>query len=225
MKRSLRMAMAAGGLALIAGSLPGKEGKGVLPRQTLSIHLQNDDVSVQTLRWATIETSRLFRAAAIDVTWQHLSDETARSRDIEQDNGVCPQMNEPRYITLRLMREAPATVSEDAIGVARPFAQTGTQISIFINRVELLARFVNTPLYVILGHAMAHEIGHVLLASSQHSSTGLMEAHWNTISLHLASEGLLAFGREEAERMNARLANFQSCGIKSEIAGNNWRAQ
>ena len=221
MTRSLQIAIAASGLAIMAGSLSGKAGKGVLPKQTLSIHLQNDSVNPQTLHWATFEANRLLGGAAVEIRWQQLSADATKSREKDGGGMGCPQMNEPRYIMMRLMRKAPVTVSDRAIGAARPFAQTGTQIEIFIERVEFLAQFADTPLYVILGHAMAHEIGHVLLGSVEHSRGGLMDARWTTMSLHLASKGLLAFGRKEAERMNARLAALQSCGTMRDIASNN----
>jgi hypothetical protein len=69
---------------------------------------------------------------------------------------------------------------------------------------------VNQATYIVLGHAMAHEIGHVLLGSSEHASSGLMQARWTPATLRLASAGLLAFRREEAERIGAGLQRIQA---------------
>lgn len=57
---------------------------------------------------------------------------------------------------------------------------------------------------------MAHEIGHVLLGSADHASGGLMQARWTPAIWRLASLGLLAFTREEAERMGAGLQRLQA---------------
>jgi len=43
-------------------------------------------------------------------------------------------------------------------------------------------------------HALAHEMGHVLRLSSEHTNAGLMQASWNPGTWNLASAGLLAFG-------------------------------
>lgn len=219
MNSSLKMVVTTSAFVWTAGSLCGQVRKQADPQQTLSIRLYNDaGVDPRTLHWATVETDRLFRSAAIQITWQQLSGATA-------EPVACSASDRPTHVVMRLIPKAPTSASPGALAVARPFAPTGTQVLIFCDRVELLAPFANAPLYVILGEAMAHEIGHVLLGSVEHSIGGLMEAHWSTTSLHLASKGLLAFGREEAERMNARLATFQSCGIKREIAGNHRRAK
>jgi hypothetical protein len=69
---------------------------------------------------------------------------------------------------------------------------------------------MSTASYVILGHAIAHEIGHVLLGSSEHSSSGLMRAQWNQANWHLASAGLLTFLPEQTERMREEVSRFRA---------------
>jgi hypothetical protein len=81
---------------------------------------------------------------------------------------------------------------------------------IFYDRMETLANSMNEATYIVLGHAMAHEIGHVLLGSSDHASGGMMQGAWTPAIWHLASLGLLAFTREEAEHMGARLQRLQA---------------
>ena len=53
----------------------------------------------------------------------------------------------------------------------------------------------------ILGHAMAHETGHLLLWSKSHSSTGIMKASWSREDLREIAMGHLAFTFQEAEVM------------------------
>jgi hypothetical protein len=36
----------------------------------------------------------------------------------------------------------------------------------------------------ILGHAVAHEIGHLLMGTNSHSSRGLMRGNWKVDALH-----------------------------------------
>ncbi len=55
-------------------------------------------------------------------------------------------------------------------------------------------------LAVMLGHAIAHEIGHVTLASDGHAPNGIMRAHWGKADLDQAAIGQLGFtARQGAE--------------------------
>ncbi len=204
MNSSLQIAFAASALAWMAGSLFGKAGKAVAPKEVLAIRLYNEaKVDPGTLHWATAEADRLFQVAGIQLNWQPFP---AEAPPIGRTDGAAySQAN----IVMRLMRRAPATASPDAAGLARPFNQTGPNVSIFFDRVELLARSVSAALYVILGHVMAHEIGHVLLHSTEHSANGLMQAQLGPASWRLASAGLLAFRRQEAQRMYKALRSSQ----------------
>ncbi len=125
-------------------------------------------------------------------------------------SAVSRNPDERHYLVVRMMRRMPANVFPGALGFSLPFARRGAHVSIFYDRVQILARSVNTAPYIILGHAIAHEIGHVLLHSSEHTSGGLMQARWSPASWRLASAGLLAFRPEEAERMSEVLGKFYS---------------
>ena len=92
-----------------------------------------------------------------------------------------------------------------ACGVAMPREATSGIIYIFYDRVETAFGRTNgtTPLELILGITMAHEIGHLLLPPG-HSLKGIMRARLDTEDWKLAEVGRLAFCRQEAERiMNA----------------------
>jgi hypothetical protein len=61
-----------------------------------------------------------------------------------------------------------------------------------------------TPTAIILGHAMAHELGHLLLGMNSHSRDGLMRAQWNRGDLAEAVRGNLLFSAQESTRMRSR---------------------
>ena len=50
--------------------------------------------------------------------------------------------------------------------------------TLFYNRVQQLAKQGISSVAQILGHAAAHEIGHLLLATMKHFPTGIMRANW-----------------------------------------------
>jgi hypothetical protein len=211
MNSSLQIAFIGSMLALMAGSISGKTGREIAPAQTLSIRLYDKaQVPVGVLHRATTEATRLFRAAGIRIVWEQPSAESPEDQGTDMTSAAFWQPDDRRYVVVRLMRRTPATVFPGALGFALPFAHTGAHVLIFCDRVEALTRATNIVSYVVLGHALAHEIGHVLLRSSEHASGGLMQARWSPASWRLASAGQLAFHPEEAKQMGARLERFHA---------------
>jgi hypothetical protein len=56
---------------------------------------------------------------------------------------------------------------------------TGVLATIYIDRVEWLAREAGGDSRALLGRAIAHKLGHLLLASTSHGPVGLMRALWS----------------------------------------------
>lgn len=57
----------------------------------------------------------------------------------------------------------------------------------------------------ILGHAVAHEIGHLLFASHDHSTVGIMKANYNLDDLYEIARGYLLFTSEESRLLRRSL--------------------
>jgi hypothetical protein len=55
---------------------------------------------------------------------------------------------------------------------------TGTLATIYINRVEDSARHAGADVALLLGRAIAHEVGHLILRTNAHGEAGLMRAIW-----------------------------------------------
>lgn len=70
-----------------------------------------------------------------------------------------------------------AGVHPGAMGYAMPYGKTGTRIHILLDRV--LSAGSQRLAGALLGHVMAHELGHVLEGISRHSASGLMKARWD----------------------------------------------
>lgn len=57
----------------------------------------------------------------------------------------------------------------------------------------------------ILGYAMAHEIGHLLLNMAQHSRAGIMQANWRRKDMEAMTMGWLTFDSIESARIRAEV--------------------
>jgi hypothetical protein len=57
----------------------------------------------------------------------------------------------------------------------------------------------------ILGHIIAHEIGHLLLPGGRHSVSGIMKARWSLNEWKLVRQGALNFAPEQSRFLRAEL--------------------
>jgi hypothetical protein len=179
----------------------GKTGNQIPTACALSVRLYNSAHAPETVIRSAIEQSTWsFRAKGIRTVWEQPATESLEDQGTDMTSAY-HQPDPRRYVVVRLISRMPASVLPGAIGYALPFAHTGAHVVVYYDRVQALSARVNTESYIILGYAMAHEIGHVLLGSSEHSEAGLMQARWTPATWRLACAGVLAFGREESKRM------------------------
>jgi hypothetical protein len=68
-----------------------------------------------------------------------------------------------------------------------------------------MARRYEVSTELVLGCAIAHELGHLLLPVRGHSAAGLMRACWSRNEFHRAERGQLTFSPEEIVRIRAGL--------------------
>jgi hypothetical protein len=211
MNGSLRVALVFTAFAVIVGSAFGEGRKDIASGQSLSIHLYDEaHAPARVLQSAIGEASRLFGTTRMQIGWECPSTEVAEDRGTDMTSARFQQPDTRGYIVVRLLKRTANSIFPGALGYALPFAHSGAHVLIFYDRVEALTRGLNQATYIILGHAIAHEIGHVLLGSSEHTIEGLMQARWTPATWRLASAGLLAFSREESARMVAGVVKLEA---------------
>lgn len=82
-----------------------------------------------------------------------------------------------RVIDLRFVRKAPVSERRGTIAVSSPFTSRGLRITIYWDRLlEQYPTRDEGALRPVLGHVLAHEIGHILLGTMHHTTSGLMKA-------------------------------------------------
>lgn len=97
-----------------------------------------------------------------------------------------------------------APVADVTLGFAEPGASAATVLS---DRVAKFAKRYGLKREVLLGYAMAHEVGHLLLPPHSHSLSGVMRA---TIDIDQAASKKLRFTREQGEFIIDRLEGVAS---------------
>ena len=111
-------------------------------------------------------------------------------------------------VVIRLMRQADAPKARfgvDALGFASAVgSDRGAYATVFYDAVAA-AHSSEIDLRLSLGHAMAHELGHLFLRSNEHSVTGVMRATWGPHDCLLARSNRVLFLPEQARRIQAEV--------------------
>ncbi len=160
-------------------------------------------VSPETWNLAQEVAARILYQTGIETHWLQCS----LASEGKLTPAACEQPAEPSDLVLRLVPVSAATRAHFGYGTlgiaAQPEKGTPGSASVFFSRVEELAKGGTASVPVILGHAAAHEIGHLLLGSNSHSPLGLMRARWSRQDLQNAAAGSLLFMPGQAEAVRA----------------------
>jgi len=74
-------------------------------------------------------------------------------------------------------------------------------VTIYYDQTERFSLLVPVRVHKILGNALAHEIGHVLLRSEEHAESGIMKAVWSRVDYQRIAARFLEFRAAEAQLM------------------------
>ncbi len=161
-------------------------------------------VSQGTLARAEGIASRIFREGGVEVAWL----DCPTSHADEEKRPACALPSGGMPVDLRILSAAMAArvrSNRGELGQAIPASRAGSASAawVFYARVEELVASGAASREEILGHAMAHEIGHLLLGPNHHSPRGIMRANWDRRYLEEANRGQLLFTREQAKLIRA----------------------
>jgi hypothetical protein len=165
-------------------------------------------VMAGTNRQALDQARKVLEAASIDVIWRMCAASPS-----------CDAPMSPGELAIRIVRASvpPHYSATLPLGDAMIDRRTGTGVlaTIYVDRIEWLAHETGTDVRALLGRAIAHELGHLLLATTTHGPVGLMRAYWSQDEVRrgqprdwrFAPTELAAMRRRvEARERDARLA-------------------
>jgi hypothetical protein len=85
----------------------------------------------------------------------------------------------------------------------------GVLATVYVDRVLNLVRRLDIDQRTLLGRTIAHEIGHLLLATNRHSTSGLMRELWSPEELLASRADDWALRPFEAAAIRQRLTIFR----------------
>ena len=156
-----------------------------------------DDVGVpqSTLARAEAAAEDVYRKSDITIVWNHCT---------PAPQGGCMVADDIPAFSMRIVAHSRDLPSQD-FGVAFVGEDgVGQQADVFYPAIENFAGG-SSATASLLGHVIAHELGHLLLGLGAHSTAGIMKGHWQAAELRRINAGQLLFDRRQSERIRGRL--------------------
>ena len=188
-----------------SNSLTTKKSERLTLRSPLQVFLYNySPLSSGDLKVAKEVASGIYENVGVGVDWLdcYLAEEELKH------NPECGKLT-PSTLVVRILprskaeglKQPPAALGFAMLGNSGERAHYS---SVFYHRVEELSGIWTASRPVVLGHVMAHEMGHLLLGQGGHSRTGLMTADWNRRELERVNQRTFIFNSQQAKEIRAR---------------------
>jgi hypothetical protein len=182
------------------GAAPDEAGPQRPVVRSLMLHVSaHTTVPVYTLERAQRELLAIFEKIGVDVDWVGCGLDRRNSSASESGPAIRLAMVSGRS---EPMRGIPASI----LGAVVREDNAHEAVLVLFDRIERASDKHALDTGLVLGHAMAHEVGHLLLPRQAHGPAGLMRASWRTEDLVAAVQGHLGFSVAEAALIRARLS-------------------
>ena len=160
----------------------------------------------RTLAEAEKEVERIFATAGISAEWIQCPVSAAEV----QANPACQERMSATELGLTILPQFKASKNyntDTQFGSAQVFTngQFGHYAYVYYDQVENPAYRGMASVGQILAEVAAHELGHLLLRSVAHGTSGLMRARLDWDDLRQVAMGQLLFSPKEAERIRAEV--------------------
>ena len=190
-------------LAASTGAGAAPDANGTVP---VTVRIENySGTSARLIKSAQLHAAKIFRGAGVELRW--VDCRAGSSGRVE--NPACLRPNGPTDLSMLIVPRSQTMnfpVNPGVVGIAQlpPAGGFGFMAYVFYQRVEELCghEFPKAP---VLGHMIAHELGHLLLGSNTHSRSGIMHVPWRSWELQRACEFGMRFSKQQSDRIRANV--------------------
>jgi hypothetical protein len=150
-----------------------------------------------TNRQALDHARKALEAASLDVIWRMCPASPS-----------CDARMAPGELAIRIVRVPvpPHYTGRLPLGDALIDTRAGGGVlaTVYVDRIEWLAHEAGADSRTLLGRAIAHELGHLLLATTTHGPVGLMRAYWSQAEVRRSQPRDWAFAPTELAAIRRR---------------------
>jgi hypothetical protein len=172
-----------------------------------------------TLRKAKIGLQRIFMNAGVDLTWVHSEGNRAPMTFLPRSWEGCEAPSVVSDFFAVISNGSPAGLPRETMGFSTPGASPPYRLYVLYDRVNtVVSRIGGSDTGTLLAHVLAHELGHVLLRSKDHSPGGIMSGQWLYPQLVEASQGALRFDPAHSHRIRAQLRSNAQAQATTTVA-------
>jgi len=195
----------AAALLLCGNAVPGQAAE-----KQLVLLYNTAQVAREIMAEAQATAAQVLRQAGIEVRWMDCS----AALDGRPKIPSCSENLDKRPLVLQVLNLAGSLTNQRSLGYAAVDSDGGTLTFVYFDRVEKFMASSESPCSLprMLGHAMAHEMGHLLLSLVGHNSEGIMVRKWGQKQLQQAANGELLFTFYEAARMREEVKRRAAAG-------------
>jgi hypothetical protein len=168
-------------LVSVCVCLPSRPAGGAVIIDSILVRVyDNAGVLSADLTEALKQSYEILRRADVTVDWAQCP-----AHRVGQVPAICDTPPGHSEMVVRLVQGAEKDRDRRPLGqpLLDPATGKGVFATVFMNRVERLAEVAQYSRNAVLGRAIAHEIGHLILGSNSHSETGLMREVWTVEQL------------------------------------------
>jgi hypothetical protein len=167
-------------------------------RPTVVIRVRDTaQVPPSILMRALEEVTRIYRQAGVETRWP--TSLSAEPKAVQTTALIIGIVSDHQVTRLPVL-------SPNSMGIVMLTANGRGRVGyVFYDRIHILTGPNRLHRALVLGVAIAHEIGHLLLPYHTHSQNGLMRAEWTTADLQRAQHGSLLFSAEEGELLRRHI--------------------
>jgi hypothetical protein len=162
-----------------------------------------NDAGVEPSVWfqAQGRATEIMRRSGISLTWLDCGSPVSRMPDPN-----CSAISYPAHLSVRVVPKISPVKGHIFGQTFQDAAGEGNYALVYYPSIKAFRAATTVPVGELLGCVVVHELGHLLLGTASHSSTGLMSAVWQDPELQQVVRGNLFFSDGEGERMRSRYA-------------------
>lgn len=178
-----RLAWVSAGVALAASVMVAAPVHGAVvdPDFHIVVRTYDRSATLKSLSPAFAGAAAILEQAGVGVTWVHCD-----VVFVQRDANPCLAPLASNELAIRFVR-LPHVAEQDLVTLGDSLVDTrrrvGSLATIYVDRVSALASRCQVEMPTLLARAVAHEIGHLLLGTTAHASTGLMRAAWSQAAI------------------------------------------